>query len=106
MCATALLVTLHGLTGGAAPRAALAELAAALACNLANLFVVEPCSTAVMLQRYELENRGEAKGAHYEALAARFGKLHGVSSLLNLGALVAVFAYAWRLARSITLAVV
>jgi hypothetical protein len=56
-----------------------------------------------MLQRYDLEAKGESKSDAYTVLASSFSKLHGISSLLNLGALIGAFAYAWRLSGAITL---
>ena len=64
---------------------------------------MEPESTKVMLQRYDLEVKGESKSDAYTVLASSFSKLHGISSLLNLGALIGAFAYAWRLSGAITL---
>ena len=67
--------------------------------TLANLLVVEPLSTKSMFERYALENapvgatRDEAR---ISALRKEFGKLHGISSMLNLVALVAAVAHgAW-----------
>jgi hypothetical protein len=69
-----------------------------LAATLGNLLVAEPAATASMFKRYALENAGAAardEGA-IAALKKEFGKLHGISSLLNLIALVACVAHgAW-----------
>ncbi|CAM9945655.1 unnamed protein product, partial [Phaeothamnion confervicola] len=78
-------------------------LAVALVANLANMFVLEPRSTTIMLKRYDMEDAGTKESDEYKMLAKKFGALHGMSSLANLGALVAGFVYTWRLAAGIAL---
>ena len=56
-----------------------------------------------MFKRYALEDKSETKTDAYAELASKFGKLHGISSLLNLGATIGAFVYLWRLALRITL---
>lgn len=63
--------------------------------SAANLFFVEPAATAVMFERYDLEN-GPNPGDKKEeraALTKKFGKFHGLSSLTNLGNLAASLAH-------------
>jgi hypothetical protein len=80
-----------------------AELYAMLAIGLmglANWAVVGPATTRVMRERKGQEVRDGKKsydkGPHSEAMRAlnsRFGRLHGVSSLVNLGAVLATGYY-------------
>lgn len=49
----------------------------------------------VMFERYELENEGKQESDEYKAAAKKFGPLHGMSSLANLGALLGVIAHSW-----------
>lgn len=96
LCAV-LLGLLHYATPGAPPREALL-LAIGLGTSLANWAVVEPAATGLMLQRYALENApGPRDEAGIKALYKRFGALHGVSSLLNLAALVVAVGHGWYL---------
>jgi len=64
-----------------------------LLCSLVNLVILEPKSTTIMFKRHELEDQGEQGGEEYTALKKEFGKLHGMSSLANLGALVGLVAH-------------
>jgi len=48
-----------------------------------------------MFERYELENEGKQESDEYKAAAKKFGPLHGMSSLANLGALLGVIAHSW-----------
>jgi len=59
-----------------------------LVMTLLNQFWLEPNSSKIMFNRYELENQGDKESSEYKELAASFGKLHGISSLTNLLALV------------------
>ena len=62
-----------------------------LVVTLLNQFWLEPTSTEVMFARYALENNDDPNvkdSSEYKKLAASFGKLHGISSLANLVALV------------------
>jgi len=59
-----------------------------------NLFVLSPYTTKIMFQRHRLE-REEGKGSSdptaspaMKALNKKFGSLHGISSLTNLGAVI------------------
>ncbi|KAL2181760.1 uncharacterized protein P884DRAFT_234823 [Thermothelomyces heterothallicus CBS 202.75] len=78
----------------------LAPLASALLCAVGNLVVVGPQTTRVMEERRQQE-RKDGKKAYDEpphsqemqALNRRFSMLHGISSLLNLGTLVATVVY-------------
>lgn len=63
--------------------------------NLANWLVVEPGATKIMLERYKLENSPNRDAAEIKRLYKQFGKLHGLSSTLNLGSLVAAFVHGW-----------
>lgn len=74
------------------------SLGVTLGATLINLLVVEPTTTKSMLERYELENAPAASrdDARIAALRKEFSKLHGISSLFNLAALVACVAHgAW-----------
>lgn len=79
------------------------EFGIALISTLLNLFIVEPANTSVMFKRYALEDKGEQQSDAYKKLASKFGQLHGISSILNLGATITAFTYAWRLALRLTL---
>lgn len=62
-----------------------------LVMTLLNQFWLEPTSTKIMFSRYALENNDDPNvkdSSEYKKLAASFGKLHGISSLTNLIALV------------------
>ena len=63
--------------------------------SIANQFLVEPAATTVMFQRYALENdpNRSAKKDERAVLTKRFGILHGLSSLANLGNLAAALAH-------------
>ena len=78
----------------------LAPLATMALCGVANMLIVGPATTKTMRQRKHQETRDGKKsydaGPHSPAMKAlnkRFGMLHGVSSLLNLVAIVAMVAY-------------
>lgn len=103
VCLAIMLVTLQGLQPGILQTSVGVNLGLSLASTLINLYVVEPESTRVMFKRYALESKSEDKSDAYAALASRFGKLHGISSLLNLGATVGACVYLWRLAMRIAL---
>eukprot|EP00803_Ostreobium_quekettii_P006307 evm.model.scf_1937.3 EVM.evm.TU.scf_1937.3 scf_1937:17117-21128(+) len=78
----------------------------ALAATLGNWLLVEPRASTILLERYGLENGGaqdEGTKARIKALQKSFGKLHGVSSLLNLVALCGAMGHAWFLARGMNL---
>ena len=82
------IVTLGRLPGLSA--AASRALFGSLAMTLLNQFVLEPKSTKVMFERYELDNSDDPnvqESDEYKALRSSFGKLHGMSSLTNLIAL-------------------
>jgi hypothetical protein len=71
-----------------------ASLGGALLATLLNQFYLEPLSTKVMLERYDLENtEGGQDTDRYKELKASFGKLHGISSLSNLIALIGAIVY-------------
>lgn len=58
--------------------------------TLLNQFLLEPKSTKIMFERYELENSDDPEAMEtevYKTLKSSFGKLHGMSSLTNLIAL-------------------
>ncbi|KAL7557031.1 hypothetical protein ACA910_009302 [Epithemia clementina (nom. ined.)] len=74
----------------------------AFAMTMLNQFYLEPKSTKIMLQRYELEGQAGGKDTNeYKSLKASFGKLHGMSSLTNMIALCAGMAHAIFLARAL-----
>lgn len=69
-------------------------LGAALSSTLLNLFILEPYSTKIMLERYDLENtEGGLDTDRYKVLKKTFGKMHGISSLSNLIALCGAVAH-------------
>ena len=72
----------------------ISALVVALVMTTLNQFVLEPVSTDIMMQRYELDDKGETNTDEYKTLRAKFGKLHGMSSLTNLIALCAGVAHA------------
>ena len=85
-------------------RAPAARTGVALLASAANGFFVEPKATESMFKRYELENQEGAKDAErIKALRSEFGKLHGLSSMLNLAALVAAVSHGWWLASRMAL---
>ncbi|KAL1843420.1 hypothetical protein VTJ49DRAFT_1770 [Mycothermus thermophilus] len=82
----------------------LAPLTGAFACAVANLVVVGPATTKVMGERKAQERKDGRKAydapphsPEMQALNKRFSILHGISSLLNLGTLVASVAYGFTL---------
>lgn len=66
--------------------------------TLSNLFYLEPEATKVMFERYDREDKGIKEPAVDKDLKARFGKLHGLSSLANLLTLVGLVAHGTLLA--------
>jgi len=77
-----------------------------LVCTLLNLFYLEPATTTNMFRRYEIENMKDAtdrsaNAGEYKKLRKSFAFLHGMSSFVNLLALVAGTVYAWDLSTSI-----
>mmetsp|Transcript_69189 Transcript_69189/g.224419 ORF Transcript_69189/g.224419 Transcript_69189/m.224419 type:complete len:261 (-) Transcript_69189:16-798(-) len=75
--------------------------AASLAWTLANHLYLSPKATEVMLERYARQNKGLKDPEVDKKLGAQFGKLHGLSSLANLLALVGLVAHAAALAARI-----
>lgn len=73
-------------------------LGAALACTLGNQFALEPMTTDNMFKRYAMESDGQQETPGYQALKKKFGPLHGISSLLNLVALMCAAAHGYTLA--------
>ncbi|KZT23783.1 hypothetical protein NEOLEDRAFT_1068737 [Neolentinus lepideus HHB14362 ss-1] len=68
----------------------------AFICQATNYFVVSPLTSKTMFQRYKLEKE-EGKtynqpgvSAEMKALNAKFSGLHGLSSLANLGGVIAL----------------
>ena len=77
-------------------------LGTALAMTLLNQFYLEPRSTKIMFDRYELEDTPEGKESdEYKKLASSFGKFHGMSSLTNLIALCGAVAHGFYLASAL-----
>jgi hypothetical protein len=75
-----------------------------LAATLANLLAAEPAATASMFKRYALENAAGARDeAQISLLKKEFGKLHGLSSLFNLIALIACVSHGIWLAGLVSL---
>jgi len=74
--------------------------------TLANLAWAEPAATASMFKRYALENVSPGAGrdeATITSLKKEFGKLHGLSSLFNLAALICCVSHGVWLAGLVTL---
>lgn len=70
------------------------SLGSALLATLYNQFSLEPYTTKIMLERYDLENSdGGTDTDRYKDLRKQFGKMHGLSSLTNLIALCGTIAY-------------
>ncbi|PHH54480.1 putative mitochondrial outer membrane protein YPR098C [Ceratocystis fimbriata CBS 114723] len=104
---------LRGIAGGLAGIfhdsnhwTALAPLAAMLTCGAANLLVMEPLVTQCMADRWAQEKKDGKRSydpaPHSDEMSAlnkRFGKLHGISSIFNLGSFVATVAYGFDIAR-------
>lgn len=92
-----MLGTLKFLAGAAELpfRRPLVTVSVAFVATLANLLFLEPQSTKVMFQRYELENAGKRDTEEYKIAAKKFGPLHGMSSLANLVALICTVAHSW-----------
>jgi len=76
-------------------------LSVAMIMTLVNLFILEPKSTKIMFERYELEDQpGGKEKSEYKQLQASFGKFHGMSSLTNLIALCAAIVHGFSVATS------
>jgi hypothetical protein len=74
--------------------ASMRALAVALAVTVLNQFYLEPKSTKIMFDRYEMEDVPGGKDSDaYKKLAGDFGKFHGISSLTNLVALCGAVAH-------------
>jgi hypothetical protein len=105
----ALFPPLQLITIGRIPtvaRASVKALGVALLMTLANQFVLEPKSTKIMFERYDLENNNSGDASiketeEYKTLAKSFGKLHGMSSLTNLIALCAAAVHGFYLAAAL-----
>ncbi|KKA28196.1 hypothetical protein TD95_003718 [Thielaviopsis punctulata] len=86
--------------------AVLAPLAVMFTTGAANLLVLEPLTTQCMRDRRAQEKKDGKRSydapphsKEMVALNKRFGKLHGISSLLNMGTFLATVAYGFDLAR-------
>lgn len=74
----------------------------ALGGTLLNQFFLEPRSSKIMHDRYQLEELpGGKESEKYKKLAKSFGKFHGISSLVNLITLCAAIAHGTYLAGAI-----
>lgn len=87
-------------TQASGDRLAFTLLATMLVTSVANLVYVGPATTKIMVERKHQETRDGKRsydeGPHskeMEALNRRFGVLHGVSSLVNLGGFLAMCWY-------------
>ena len=74
------------------------SLAVSFVSTLLNLLYLEPTSTKVMFDRYQLEDDGKKDSDEYSEKAKSFGKLHGMSSLANLVSLLGGLIHGVRLA--------
>ena len=100
-CFIAMIGTAAAL--GALGQKQLVTLGVGLVSVLINLFGVEPWTTKIMFERYDLENTGQGDGERAKALRKQFGAAHGISSLVNLSTLVCLFEYGWQLAGKLAL---
>eukprot|EP00897_Mesotaenium_endlicherianum_P001403 jgi/Mesen1/1290/ME000013S00784 len=83
-----------------------------LICTLFNLTVMEPLTTKIMLERHKIERQegigqeiGSSKNKEVAkrnkdlaAMNKKFGKVHGISSLVNLASVGGLVAHMWYLA--------
>jgi hypothetical protein len=96
------LVTLKGLTSGLnLTSKSTKALGIALVMTLLNQFILEPKATDNMMRRYDLENSNQQDSDEYKKLKKSFGKLHGISSLVNLIALCAATAHGFFLSAAL-----
>jgi len=79
------------------------SLGVAFIATLLNLLFLEPKSTRIMFDRYQLEDEGLKTSDEYSEKAKAFGRLHGISSLANLVALCGGIVHAVRLASSLVI---
>ena len=76
----------------------------ALVASLMN-FIIEPMGTGVLMERYALENASGPKDKEkIKSLKGKFGAFHGVSSLLNLVVLIAIFSHGYWLSSHLVFA--
>ena len=79
------------------------SLAVSFVSTLLNLLYLEPTSTKVMFDRYQLEDDGKKDSDEYSEKARSFGKLHGMSSLANLVSLLGGLIHGVRLASGLAI---
>ena len=79
------------------------SLAVSFVSTLLNLLYLEPTSTKVMFDRYQLEDEGKKDSNEYSEKAKSFGKLHGMSSLANLVSLLGGLIHGVRLASGLAI---
>ena len=79
------------------------SLAVSFVSTLLNLLYLEPTSTKVMFDRYQLEDEGKKDSDEYSEKAKSFGKLHGMSSLANLVSLLGGLIHGVRLASGLAI---
>jgi len=89
-------VAIHILRPNVADVAQAYALLSVLLSHGLNYFVVGPMTSSTMFQRHKLE-KAEGKSynepgvsAEMKALNVKFGSLHGISSLANMGAVIAL----------------
>ncbi|KAK9861108.1 hypothetical protein WJX84_006090 [Apatococcus fuscideae] len=73
-------------------------LGGSLVTALLNWVFVEPKTTDLMFERYELENaesRTDADHARIKTLRKQFGMWHGISSTINLASFIFAIAHGW-----------
>lgn len=97
--AIALATLYYSGTGILKPQ--LYSLGVALVGSLANWLAVEPHTTGIMLERYELENAPQRDNDTISKMYKTFSKWHGISSMLNLVVLVAAVTHGWWIAASV-----
>ncbi|KAM0500299.1 hypothetical protein ACHAPB_005642 [Verticillium nonalfalfae] len=95
---------LGGLLDEANFRGTLLPIATMFVTGAVNLLVVLPATQKIIAARYAQEKKDGKKSydaaphsQEMQALNKRFGKMHGVSSLLNLGTFIATIAYGFTL---------
>ncbi|KAF5837336.1 hypothetical protein DUNSADRAFT_4495 [Dunaliella salina] len=89
-----------------ATTSAAAVLGVGLLCSVGNFLLIEPKTTKLMFQRYDIENKPnktEDDKNQIQALYKQFGKWHGISSLLNLIITGTAVSHGWYLAGALTL---
>eukprot|EP00891_Asterochloris_glomerata_P001328 jgi/Astpho2/1328/Aster-x0995 len=79
---------------------------AGLACTLLNLLAIEPATTKTMFDKHKLEKDQDpaatGKTQEHRRVSKKFGMLHGLSSLANLGTLAAAHVHLWSISQHVS----